>query len=86
MKTNFFNIPGIEEQFNEVVKSSGVNYGINQSIGGHYRLVAYRDDEWMNGNTQAYDIIFEDPASEDLYDRENAMSIFIDVIKERHNL
>lgn len=76
----------IEEQFNEVVNLSGVRYGIDKSIGGHYRLVAYRDNEWFNGNLPGYDIIHEDSACEDLYDEESAMAIFIEVIRERHNL
>lgn len=76
----------IEEQFNEVVKMSGVKYELDKSIGGHYRLIAYRDDEWFNGNLPNYDIIHEDPACEDLYDKETAMALFTDVIRERHNL
>ena len=75
----------IEEQFNEVVKISGVKYELNQSISGHYRLVVYREDEWVNGQP-TYDIIHEDSACEDLYDKESAMAIFIDDIRERHNL
>lgn len=76
----------IEEQFNEVVKMSGVKYELDKSIGGHYRLIAYRDDEWFNGNLPGYDIIHEDSACEDLYDEESAMTMFIEEIRERHHL
>lgn len=75
----------IEEQFNEAVRKSGVKYGLDKAMSGHYRLVEYRDDENV-GCLPNYDIIHEDPACEDLYDKESAMGVFIDVIKERHNL
>lgn len=70
----------IEEQFNEIASKSGVKYELDQSISGHYRLIAY-DDELSE-----YEIIHEDPACEDLYDKESAMAIFIEDIRERHNL
>lgn len=75
----------VEEEFNEVVNASGIKYELDQSISGHYRLVVYREDEWVNGQP-TYDIIHEDSACEDLYDKENAMAIFIYDIRERHNL
>lgn len=78
-------LQSIEEQFNEVVKESGVKYELNQAMSGHYRLVVYSEDRWINGVTPDYDIIHEDPACEDLYDKETAMAVFIDVIKERTN-
>ena len=70
----------IEEQFNEVVRESGVKYGLNESISGYYRLVVYNDD---NSN---YDLVHDDSACEDVYDRESAMALFIEIIRERHNL
>lgn len=76
----------IEEQFNEVVKMSGVKYELDQSISGHYRFVVYREDDWFNGTTPGYDIIHEDSACEDLYDKESAMAVFIGDIRERHHL
>lgn len=75
----------IEEQFNEVVKASGVKYEIDKSISGHYRLIVYREDDSI-GRRPNYDIIHEDSACEDLYDKESAMAVFVDIIRERHNL
>lgn len=75
----------IEEQFNKVVRESGVKYELDQVMSGHYRLVAYRDKDNV-GRLPNYDIIYEDPACEDLYDKETAMAVFIDVIRERHNI
>ena len=80
-----FKLQSIEEQFNEAVRESGVKYELNQAISGHYRLVVYCDNRWVNGSPD-YDIICEDPACEDLYDKETAMAVFTDVIRERHNL
>lgn len=70
----------IEEQFNEVVRESGVKYGLNESISGYYRLVVY------NGDNSDYDLVHDDSACEDVYDRESAMALFIEIIRERHNL
>lgn len=78
-------IQSIEEQFNEAVRESGVKYELDQAISGHYRLVVYREDRWVNGCPD-YDIIHEDPACKDLYDKETAMAVFTDVIIQRHNL
>lgn len=69
----------IKNQFAEVIRESGLNYGINQSISGYYRLVVYND------NNTDYELIHDDPACEDVYDIESAMALFIDVIKERTN-
>lgn len=80
-----FKLQSVEEQFNEVVRKSGIKYELSQAISGHYLLVAYRDED-NAGCLHNYDIIHEDPACEDLYDRESAMAVFIEVIKERHNL
>ncbi len=77
-----FKLQSIEEQFNEVVKESGVKYDLDKAMSGHYRLVAYRGDDSV-GYLPNYDIIHEDPACEDLYDKDSAMSLFIEVIKER---
>ena len=70
----------IEEQFNEVVRESGVKYELNQSISRYYRLIAYND-----GGSD-YELIHDDSACEDVYDRESAMALFIEIIRERHNL
>lgn len=78
-------LQSIEEQFNEAIRESGVKYELNQAMSGHYRLVAYRNEESV-GLLPNYDIIHEDPACEDLYDKETAMALFTDVIRERHNL
>ena len=80
-----FKLQSIEEQFNEVIRKSGVKYDLDQAISGHYRLVAYRDEE-SAGRLPNYDIIHEDPACEDLYDKETAMTLFADIIREKHNL
>ena len=72
-------LQSIEEQFNEVVKESGLNYGLNQSISGYYRLVIYNDDN-------SCELIHDDPACEDVYDKESAMALFAEIIRERHNL
>ena len=70
----------LEEQFNEAVKASGLRYDLNQSISGYYRLVVYNDDN------SDYDLVHDDSACEDVYDRESAMALFIGIIRERHNL
>lgn len=72
-------LKSIEEQFNEAVKESGLNYEIINSISGYYRLVIHNDDMT---NTIAHD----DSACEDVYDKETAMALFADIIREKHNL
>ena len=74
-----FKLQSIEEQFNESVKESGLNYEIVKSISGYYRLIIHNDDMT---DTIAHD----DSACEDVYDEETAMALFTDVIRERHNL
>ena len=69
-------LQSIEEQFNEVVKESGLNYGLNQSISGYYRLVIYNDDN-------SCELIHDDPACEDVYDKESAMALFAEIIREK---
>lgn len=70
----------IEQQFNEVVRESGVKYALNESISGYYRLVIYNEDN------SDYDIVHDDSAFEDVYDRESAMAFFTELIREKHNL
>lgn len=70
----------IEGQFNEVVRESGVKYELNQSISGYYRLIAYNEGD------SDYELIHDDSACEDVYDRDSAMALFIDIIRERHNI
>lgn len=72
-------LQSIEDQFNEAVKESGVNYEIVQSIDGYYRLVRHNDD-------MTDTIIHDDSAYEDVYDEESAMALFTDIIREIHNL
>lgn len=72
-------LKSIKDQFNEVVKESGVNYEVVKSISGYYRLVVHNDDMT---DTIAHD----DSACEDVYDEESAMALFTDLIIERHNL
>lgn len=70
----------LEEQFKEAVKASGLKYDLDQSISGYYRLVVYNDDN------SDYDLVHDDSACEDVYDRDSAMALFIEIIRERHNL
>lgn len=69
----------LEQEFKELVKKSGVRYEIDESMSGYYRLVVRRDD----GN---YDLIDDDPASEDVYDEESATAYFSYLIQQKHNL
>ncbi len=73
-------LKNLEEQFKEAVKASGLKYDLNQSISGYYRLVVY------NGDNSDYDLVHDDSACEDVYDRDSAMALFIEIIRERHNL
>lgn len=70
----------IEEKFYEVVEKSGIKYELDESLSGYYRLVAYNEDH------SGYELIHDDSACEDVYDRESAMALFIDIIKERYNI
>ena len=70
----------IEEQFNEAVRKSSVKYALDKSISGYYRLVVYNEEN------SDYELIHDDSACEDVYDQKSAMALFIDIIKERHNL
>lgn len=74
-------LKSLEEQFNEAVKSSGLKYDLNQSISGYYRLVVYNND-----TCEDYDIIHDDSACEDVYDKDSALALFTEIIREKHNL
>ena len=72
-------LQSIEDQFNEAVKESGMDYEIIQSISGYYRLVRHNDD-------MTETIVHDDSACDDVYNEESAMALFTDVIREIHNL
>ena len=74
-----FKLQSIEEQFSEAVRESGLSYEIVKSISGYYRLVLHNDD-------MTDTIVHDDSACEDVYDKETAMVLFKDIIREKHNL
>lgn len=69
-----FRFNSAEDCFNYVVKESGVDYQIKESISGYYKLISPDGLE------------IDDSACEDFYDYESALCMFIGYIIQRHNL
>lgn len=74
-----YKIMTLKERFDAAVKASGVNYAIDKSISGYYRLIIEAD----NNN---YELVIDDSAYEDFYDEDSAIVFFTDYICEQHGL